>query len=555
MSIDAENGVPNTADSGGTGHHWVSHTELRALRQKLREAQETLEAIQSGDVDAVVVSGDQGSQIYTLSGAEEPYRIFLERMQEGAVTLSESGLILFSNQKFAEFAGEALEKVIGSSLDEYLPADACRELLDTVDSKEGAKIESEMQGLHRTIPVVLTASKIVTVESPVVCLVVTDQSGRRERRELAKDRDEARAANQSKDSFLAVLSHELRTPLTPALMAASLLERDPSLSDHGRELATMIRRNVEIETRLIDDLLDLTRITQGKIQLLKETVDLHKTIRDAIAVCAPELEDQAQQVELNLLAQTHHIEGDPVRLQQILWNLIRNASKFSSRRAKIFITSENIGTRKIRITVRDEGVGIDPAILPRLFNPFEQGGEDITKRFGGLGLGLVISKSIAEMHTGGSIHAQSPGKDQGSSFIITLETTEESDKSKIGRSSKGRLLLVEDNADSRLAVSLLMEGRGFFVVAVSTIADAFIALQNDSFDVLLSDIGLPDGSGHELMRHAKKQYGMVGVAMSGFGQSDDVALAKDAGFLLHLTKPVHASALESAVELAMESKI
>jgi len=548
MSTKPDTTEANGTDPGNGTHHLVSAAELRALREKLREAQETLEAIQSGEVDAVVVSGSQGSQIYTLSGAEEPYRVYVEQMQEGAMTASESGMIVYSNRKFSEFLGQPLEKVISSQVTDHLERGVWESITGGTAVEQVVKLETFLKGNGTIVPVMITANKLATVEDPLICMVVTDLTAQKERQEMAVAKEVAEAANLAKDSFLAVLSHELRTPLTPALMAASLLERDPSLSDKSRELAVMIRRNVEIETRLIDDLLDLTRITQGKIQLLKQEVELHRILRDAVRVCQPDLDDHSQTVELDLSASNSTIVGDAVRLQQIFWNLIRNASKFSGRKKTIHIRTWNNADGLLKIAVEDHGVGIEPDLLPKLFTPFEQGGEAMTRRFGGLGLGLVISKSIAERHEGGCIEATSEGKDMGSCFTLTFQPVD-LDMNPAARpsASKGRVLLVEDNADSRMAVTMLLELLNFSVEAVPSTETALRSAKRRPFDVVISDIGLPDGTGYELMRELREKHGLRGIAMSGFGQPEDIERAQAAGFDIHLVKPVSASALEGAL--------
>lgn len=545
---------PLSVEQGQPNHHWVSSSELHSLRQKLREAQETLEAIQSGDVDAVVVSGEDGSQIYTLSGAEEPYRIFVEQMQEGAVTVSETGLVLYSNRKFSELVDLPLEKVISSPLADYLDGQVWESIRNGLAKAEGpaVKIETSLAGGGHQHPVLVTANNLTTLGEKITCLVVTDLSEQKQNETLTRARDLAEAANHSKDAFLAVLSHELRTPLTPALMAASLLERDTTLSEQSRELAVMIRRNVEVETRLIDDLLDLTRITQGKIQLRKEVIDVHKIIRDAAAVCQAELDDNVQTLFLELAASKSKIVGDPVRIQQVLWNLIRNASKFSGRTKSIYINTADAEDGNLKMCVRDEGVGIPAHILPRLFSPFEQGSEEITRKFGGLGLGLVISKSIVELHAG-TIEAFSDGQNQGSRFELSFPPHHEtSEKPTVeGLPSKGSILLVEDNADSRLTLTMLLKFLGYAVEPAKDMRTALSLAEDRIYDLIISDIGLPDGSGYELMRELRTRTSIPSIAVSGFGQSEDVEKALEAGFNFHLVKPVNSFALESAVAKAL----
>jgi len=545
---------PEKNSSSGKARHWVGEEEIQLLRAKLQEAQETLEAIQSGAVDAVVINSEAGSQIYTLSGAEEPYRVYVERMQEGAVTVSQTGLILYSNQKFSEFLDITLERVIGSDASTHL-GDEIWQTISRGVSSGVVKIETSIRRLSQPpLPVMVTASLLEMSDQSVVCLVVTDLSEQKEKAELSIAKEVAESANNSKDSFIAVLSHELRTPLTPALMAACLLEADTSLSEKARSLATMIRRNVELETRLIDDLLDLTRIAQGKIELHPKRVDLHSVLREAASVCQPDLDDRDQILEFSLDADRSHLLGDPVRLQQIFWNLIRNASKFSGRGQPIYISSRNISERQIEITIRDNGAGIDPDIIAKLFAPFEQGGEQITRSYGGLGLGLAICKSIAEMHPGGSIQVKSDGKGKGSAFALILETLPSQilPADEESASSLGTVLLVEDNADTRLTLSLLLESLGYRVHEACSVETGLELSGQHRFDILLSDIGLPDGTGHDLMRALSQRAGLRGIAMSGYGMPEDVQRSLDAGFEEHLTKPLSSKILRASIARVCE---
>jgi len=548
---------PSPADNP-PNHQWVNRAEIENLRQKLREATETLEAIQSGDVDAVVVSSDHGSQIYTLSGAEEPYRIFVEQMREGAVTATEDGMVLYCNKRFSEIVGLPLERVISSSVSEFVPASAWHEILHGLTASDDAKVETEIAHGASRLPVLITASRVATTEDPLLCLVVTDLSAQRERGRLAVAKEVAEAANRAKDSFLAALSHELRTPLTPALIGAHLLEDDRTLSPHAKELVQMIRKNVEVETRLIDDLLDLTRVTQGKIQLRKEEVDLHNSITEALKVCAPDLEERSQSVTTDLRADLRMIHGDAVRLQQILWNLVRNASKFSAPGSSIDIRSWNDEAGHVRVAVEDRGIGIEPDILPVIFNPFEQGGEEVTRKFGGLGLGLVISKSLVELHDGGQIEVYSAGKDQGTTFTLCFKPLVEApvslEKDPDQPPAKARVMVVEDSRDARKAVTLWLESLNYQVIEADCVQTALNLAETTVFDIVISDIGLPDGSGYDLMSglRDRDKSAVVGIAMSGYGQHDDLEKSKAAGFVEHLIKPVAPKALENALATALE---
>src|SRR5262245_58059181 len=231
--------------------------------------------------------------------------------------------------------------------------------------------------------------------------------------------DKARS-NLAKDQFLAMLSHELRTPLTPVLASALALESESELPKDIRDSLQMIRRNVELEARLIDDLLDLTRIDRGKVQLNFEIADAHKLLQNALEICQPEIDRKHLRCSLNLAAQRVHMRADPARLQQIFWNLINNAVKFTPLNGQIAIATSNDSDGPLRVEITDTGMGIEPEALPKIFDAFEQGGRT---QLGGLGLGLAISKTLVEAHEG-TITAQSAGRNKGSMFTLVFPTCE-----------------------------------------------------------------------------------------------------------------------------------
>jgi PAS domain S-box-containing protein len=234
-------------------------------------------------------------------------------------------------------------------------------------------------------------------------------------------RADAEAASQAKDRFLAVLSHELRTPLTPVLATVESLASDPALPPQYAEDVAVIRRNVELEARLIDDIIDVTRIARGKVQLHHEAVDAHASIRHALAICQKEVEAKGLELGLVLRAKRHHVWADPTRLQQVLWNVVNNAVKFTPPEGRVTVRTSDGPDGRLLVQVSDSGIGITPDVLPRLFNAFEQGERAITRRFGGLGLGLTITKALVEMH-GGTIEASSEGRGLGATFSLGFAT-------------------------------------------------------------------------------------------------------------------------------------
>ena len=377
--------------------------------------------------------------------------------------------------------------------------------------------------------------------------------------ELEEARDVAERANQAKDEFLAALSHELRTPLNPVLLLATEAAADPALPAAVRRDFEEIARNVMLEARLIDDLLDLTRITQGKLHLDLRPVDAHAALRAALETTQPEIRAKNLTVKLDWRARETGLHADTVRLQQILWNILKNAAKFTPAGGTIRIETENLdGELVIRIT--DTGVGMEPAELARIFNAFAQGNHakaSTGHRFGGLGLGLAISRRLVELH-GGSIAATSAGPGTGSTFSLTLPVYRA--MSLPGRAalaaraplrSNGgmkRLLVVEDHAATRVSLVRMMERRGYEVRSAESLAQARELVETEAFDLVLSDLGLPDGSGHELMMELGGRSGIPGIALSGFGMETDVMESRSSGFVAHLTKPVTAQALDAALE-------
>jgi CheY-like chemotaxis protein len=384
-----------------------------------------------------------------------------------------------------------------------------------------------------------------------ICIVVTDLT---EQEELLA----AEQANEAKDQFLAALSHELRTPLTPVLMTVSAMELDDRLPEDVREGLAMLRRNVELEARLIDDLLDLTRIARGKVELKLTEVDLHEALRAALAICAPDIHEKKLRFSTDLQAARPRIKADAARVQQILWNLLRNAIKFTPPEGAISVATRNNDTG-LELRIIDDGMGIEPDEMARIFEPFEQANRDVTRHFGGLGLGLAISRKFVEMH-GGTLCAHSAGRGQGSTFVVTLpvgvEATVGSQPAAMcgcasDQANKGlRILLVEDHIDTASLLGKLLRRFGHDVAIANSRGEALRLAQDGSFDVMLSDIGLPDGTGHELMREIKHICSIPGIALTGYGMEEDVSRSRDAGFVEHVVKPINLDHLQAALTRA-----
>src|SRR5256886_517815 len=341
----------------------------------------------------------------------------------------------------------------------------------------------------------------------ITAMALSAGMAERQRAEEALQQQKAvvETANRTKDQFLAMLSHELRTPLTPVISAFEALETEPARTEETKASLAMIRRNVELETQLIDDLLDFTRIAKDKLQLRFAPVDAHVAISDVVEMCRAEAESRKLQVHLNLRANTHYVAADAAKFQQIIWNLLKNATKFTPEEGEIAISSLNPSPEVLTISVRDTGIGIDPEVMRRIFDPFEQGNRSFERRFGGLGLGLTISKSLAQAH-GGTLTVQSDGPDRGSTFLLSMQTPsaarEVTDPRKISSeaSQQGLKILVgDDHQDTCAALEKLLVRRGHLVAATHNVRSALEAATRNKFDLLISDIALPDGSGMDLM--------------------------------------------------------
>jgi signal transduction histidine kinase/CheY-like chemotaxis protein len=376
-------------------------------------------------------------------------------------------------------------------------------------------------------------------------------------------RQELIGANAAKDQFLALLSHELRNPLSPVIAMVGELEASAPDSPEVRRALEVIRRNVELEARLIDDLLDVTRISKGKLQLSLETANVHEILQRSYEICREDIAAKDLKIEFRLRAERAYVEGDPARLQQVFWNLIKNSVKFTPERGRIVIETLNPTPDQVEIRTTDTGIGIEANQMDRIFNAFEQGQSSITRRFGGLGLGLAISKAMVGAH-GGTIKAESHGKNRGATFIVTLETvatpaavagiaqpkepkSADSKRTQVKRVGP-RVLVVDDHIDTCTGMKMMLERRGYRVTVAHTADQAMEKARHAEFELVISDIGLPDRSGYELMQELSTTRGLRGIALSGFGMENDVSRARAAGFSEHLTKPINFDRLDEAIQ-------
>lgn len=385
-----------------------------------------------------------------------------------------------------------------------------------------------------------------------VVLVFRDFSVHKEsERALREAKNAAESASAAKDKFLATLSHELRTPLTPVLATLNLWEMSESLPRDLRDDVLMMRRNVELEARIIDDLLDLTRIVRGMLTMLRERVDVHSLIKLLVDLTRGDAEAKHLRVTQEFSAKRHFVIADSGRLQQLLWNVLRNAINFTDARGAISIRTANEG-EQLAISIQDSGIGMTPQTLTHLFTPFEQADHQRSRIYGGLGLGLSISRALAEM-MGGTIEAESAGIGHGSTFVVRLNAVDEvamndgASKPVSAAHTRRRILVVEDHPDTALTLTRLLQVRGHQVRTASSAAAGMSEAVSGEFDLILCDIGLPDGTGYDVITEIRKTKSVPAVALTGFGMSSDMERATAAGFNAHLTKPVNFVKLESTI--------
>jgi PAS domain S-box-containing protein len=381
-------------------------------------------------------------------------------------------------------------------------------------------------------------------------------------------RTEAERLGHMKDEFLATLSHELRTPLNAIQGWATLLrERRARPEDFDRGLET-IERNVRIQAQIVNDLLDMSRIISGKVHLEVQPLYLHEVVTNAIDAVRQSAAAKEIRIHPLLDSRIGLVRGDPNRLQQVLWNLLTNAIKFTPKGGRVQIVLERVNSHA-EISVEDNGIGIRGDFLPYVFDRFRQADPSTTRRFGGLGLGLSIVKNLVELH-GGTVRVKSPGESQGSTFIISLPIshvrTDEGDRGtsstqaadpmdaiELPRLDNVRVLVVDDEPDGRALIARILDGLGAQSVCASSAKEALGSLSRERFDVLLSDIGMPDMDGLELIRQvrtldrARSGRPLPAIAITAYARPEDRQRSLLAGFHMHLSKPIEARELVASI--------
>ncbi|MDB6152982.1 MAG: domain S-box [Chthoniobacteraceae bacterium] len=546
----------------------IPGTEPPLFAGYLRDISERKQA--EAELHAATERAEAGA--LAVAESAERFRLLAEVVSLQVWTARLDGELDFANQECVQYFGAASEEdLLGNKWAEYVHHADLPEALSLWQSALGSgqryEVEFRLRGADGTFRWFLVrAAAMRDEESRIAKWFGTNT----DIHALKMAQDDAERASRAKDAFLAALSHELRTPLTPVLMTAASLREDERLPADTREQLRMMERNIALEARLIDDLLDLTRIARGKLYLRPQSCDAHSLIEFAVEIVRDDVLAKHISFQREFGAVRSGISTDPARFQQVIWNLLRNAVKFTPRGGQISIhTRDKVseeGDHWLCIEVTDSGIGIEPALLNEIFLPFEQGGLTGDHRFGGMGLGLSIARAIIDLH-GGAITAYSAGLNCGAMFRVELPGAGEpphgvaetafpdfgmppslppAPQDHQERRSL-RLLLVEDHEPTLQVLSRLLLRAGHHVVTASSVRDGLHAASGHTFDLVISDLGLPDGSGTELMVQLRDTHRLRGIALSGYGMEEDIVRSREAGFELHLIKPVDFKQLQSAI--------
>lgn len=570
--------------------------DTQTLRDRIEQLEAALAAASAGELDAVVLQ-DGHTVTYSEASAERPYRLMVEQMAEGALTLDEvTGRILYSNAAFAGMTGRLLERLLGRRFAELVDpvhAEAARELVAGVrpTRRDLELVRADGQAL----PV---AASAVSVEGPagrVRCLVISDLRERRRTERLRRSERELRDEARRTEEFIAMLGHELRNPLAPIRHAAELLTEATLTSEQLQTLqATIVRQTAHLK-RLVDDLLDIARVTRGSLKLDRRPIDLRETVDAALEAARSLFTPRGRTLEVVLPAEPLEVVVDGVRLTQVVTNLLSNAAKFTDQGGHVLLAVDTDGG-DVRIIVEDDGRGIEPEALSTVFDPFVRAAAVRGDSMGGLGLGLALVKRVVALHEG-SVDVASGGSGQGTRFVVKLPrapagSTEEdavravSARARPGGPGRGdtqrlsvasiddavarattasqsgasepeassevphRVLVCDDNADAAEMVALLVQSRGHLAEVSATGTDALARAEAMRPSFVLLDIGLPDMSGYDVARRLRGISGLddtVIVALTGYGQDSDRTAALEAGCDLHLVKPVTGERLFEAL--------
>jgi PAS domain S-box-containing protein len=498
--------------------------------------------------------------------AEEEIRFqarLLDAVEQAVIATDLNGTVIFWNSFAETLYGWPAAEALGADILDLTPSPALRqqaaEILSSLQSGQSWTGELETQRRDGTVfPALITDSPILDADGELIGFVgvSTDNTLRRraesERENLLQREREARAeseaANRLKDEFLATLSHELRNPLNVIIGYSEILRRSDETQKHSFVIkaAETIRRNALAQSQLVSDLLDLSRLQMGKLSLDRRPVSFSTVITEAIETVSADAETKGISIEVALGSEILVVEGDSIRLGQIAWNLLNNAVKFTPENGEIKVTLQQEGD-EARLLIADSGQGIAPQFLPHVFEMFRQEDGSSSRRQGGMGIGLALVKQLTELHEG-RVEADSPGVDRGASFTVWIPlykaAPDELRSKRIGATGALRskfILIVDDSPESTEMLGKLLELEGAFVDLARNGAEALVLAQRKRFDLIISDISMPEMDGYELLRELRKlpqMQSVPAVALTGYGRNADIERAHAEGFAEHLTKPI-----------------
>ncbi len=549
----------------------MMETQFEAQGRRLEEQDREIAALR-------IEIAAQASRLAAMQESEERFRTIVETANEGIWLLDRSVRIIYLNERMAELLGYLEEEVLGRAITDFCFAEDAPLAIARVEGNLRGRYEKfdfrfrradggELHVLAATNPI-RDANREITGALGMFTDITDRKRAEAERENLLAgaqySREQAEAASRSKDEFIALISHELRAPLNAMLGWARVLKEgnaDATTQEHAVEV---IECSARTQQKLIEDLLDTSRIISGNLRLETGPVDLAQVVKAAADTMRPAADAKEIELEIELRGGGNIITGDPDRLQQVLWNLLSNAVKFTPNGGRVTVRLERADPY-IRLTVADTGIGISPDFLPYVFHRFHQADSSSTRRQGGLGLGLSLVRNLVELH-GGSVEAKSAGEGRGAIFRVNLpvralrrqkmdlEVGRGKDRERDEQSElqSGKLhglwtLVVDDEADARDLVATLLKQCGARVTTAASAAEAFALLREGEAgarpDVLVSDIGMPDEDGYQLLRRvrtlAPEEGGSIpAIALTAFGRARDRIKALSAGFQTHIPKPV-----------------
>jgi PAS domain S-box-containing protein len=517
--------------------------QLDDLRLRLHEPEELVRAIRGGEVDSFVVSEPNGERIYSLRTADLLYRAMIEQMQDGAVAVDASGVIVFCNAYFAGLMKAERASIVGTGISRFAPLES-RSFFDAL-TRESGDAERRSQLVLRAsdgelVPVLAAMNRIDVEDNQVFCLVVTSLADEKRKEELL-------AESRRKDEFLAMLAHELRNPLAPIRYAAESLRASDLDTARVAWARDVISRQVTQLTHLVDDLLDVSRITRGMVVLQREPLELRGVVARSVEGMLPLIEARRQKLIVRQPPEPLSALADNTRLVQIVSNLLNNASKFTPEGGRIWLIVER-HNEWVHLIVRDTGVGIAHHLLPEIFNLFTQADRSPGRSQGGLGIGLTLVRNLVELH-GGTVEGSSEGPDRGSEFVVRLPLLIDSKQEAADpggsaatptRVRRRRILVVDDNPEVADSFAYLLASWGQEVRTVSSGETALTEASTFRPQIMFIDIGLPGLSGHETakkLRGMPELEGVILIAVTGYGQNEDRRRSLEAGFDQHWVKP------------------